>query len=378
MVIKTIPPVKPYFPFKDIQQIKDAVEKILKSGMLTLGDYVKKFEAEYAKICRVHHAIATSSGTSALEMALRAMKLKEGDEVLVPTNTFTATVASVIFAGGKPRLTDINPESLSIDAENVQKHLTQKTKGIIAVHIGGLICPEIKQIKEICEDHNLFLIEDAAHAHGSTINGDPAGSLGDIGCFSFYPTKVMTTSEGGMITTNKDDVAHIIKIMRDQGKESADSNIIIELGYNWRMNEISAAIGLAQLRRLNEIVAKRNQIAKLYEKGLSQLSGIRPQKIPPNMVTNFYKYIAFLKPEIDRDRFKQKLREQGVRCGGEVYWPPCHLQPIYQRLLGTKQGDFPISEEVTKRMICLPMFTQMTQEEVSYVLDKVRDVLQNI
>lgn len=378
MVIKKIFPVKPYFPPEDIQQIMDDTEKILKSGMLTSWNYVKKFETEYAKICRVQHAIATNSGTSALEMALRAMNLKDGDEVLIPTNTFTATVASVIFAGGKPMLTDINPESLCIDAENVQNCLTSKTKGVIVVHIGGLICPEIKEIKEICGDHDLFLIEDAAHAHGSTINGDLAGSLGDVGCFSFYPTKVFTTGEGGMITTDRDDVTHKVRILRDQGKKSAASNTIIELGYNWRMNEINAAIGLVQVRRLNEVITKRNRIAKLYEKGLSKLSGIRPQKIPSHMMTNFYKHVAFLDPNINRDEVKQKLRDQGVHCGGEVYWPPCHLQPIYQRLLGTKQGDLPISEEVTKRMICLPLYTALTQEEIDYVLEKVEAVLQSI
>ncbi|MGB9756278.1 MAG: DegT/DnrJ/EryC1/StrS family aminotransferase, partial [Candidatus Bathyarchaeales archaeon] len=204
---KIVPPVKPYFLKEDIEKIKTDVEKILQSGMLTLHTYTKEFENQFAKLCHVKHAIAVNSGTSALEIALRTMKVKAEDEVLVPTNTFSATATAVIFAGAKPKLTDINPENLCIDAENIQKNITSKTKGVITVHIGGLICPEIEEIKEICREENLFLVEDAAHAQGSTINQKPAGSLGDTGCFSFYPTKVMTTGEGGMITTNSDEVA---------------------------------------------------------------------------------------------------------------------------------------------------------------------------
>jgi dTDP-4-amino-4,6-dideoxygalactose transaminase len=285
-----IPPAKPYFLKEDIEEICDHVKKILTSGMLTLHTYTKEFEKEYAKLCNVKHAVAVSSGTAALEIALRCMKLKSDDEVLVPTNTFSATLAAVIFAGGKPVLTDINPETLCIGVKDVQEKLTDKTKGVIVVHVGGLICPEIKAIRELCKDHGLFLIEDAAHAHGSKIDGEPAGSLGDVGCFSFYPTKVMTTEEGGMITTNSDEVAEKAIILRDQGKESFTSNMIVELGYNWRMGEISAAIGLVQLKRLNEVIERRNMIARIYDQGFKRISGVKPLNIPQNILSNYYKY----------------------------------------------------------------------------------------
>lgn len=242
-------PVKLYFPKEDIEEIKVSVEKILQSGMLTLHTYTKESENRFAKLCNVKHAVAVNPGTSALEIALCTIKLKLGNEVLLPTNTFSATADAVIFAGAKPKLTDINPKTLCIDTENVQKSITPKTKGVIVVHIGGLICPEIEEIRELCQDKKLFLIEDAAHAHGSTINQKPAGSLGDIGCFSFYPTKVMTTGEGGMITTNNDEIAEKARILRDQGKASFNSNIIIELGYNWKLPEMGAALGLTQLRQ---------------------------------------------------------------------------------------------------------------------------------
>jgi dTDP-4-amino-4,6-dideoxygalactose transaminase len=370
-----IPPVKPYFPREDIESILGDVEKILISGMLTLGDFTKRFEAEYAKLCQVKRAVAVNSGTSAIEIALRALGLRKGDEVLVPTNTFSATAAVVVMVGGRPVFTDIDAESLCIDAENVQKYLTRKTKAVIAVHIGGLVCPEIKAIREICEDNNLFLIEDAAHAQGSLLDDKSAGSFGIAGSFSFYPTKVMTTGEGGIITTDDDKLAEKAVILRDQGKENFSSNIIVEVGYNWRMNEISAAIGLKQLRRLPEFIKQRNEIARYFDAELSKTSYVKPLRIPEKAVSNYYKYVAFVKPEISRDDFKQKLRQRGVRCSGEVYWPPLHMQPIYQRLLRVKEGDFPSAEEACRRHVCLPIYSQMTMEEARYVINKVKEAL---
>lgn len=375
MSFKRIPPVKPYFPQEDIELIQKEVEKILNSGMLTLGEYTKQFETEFAKLCSVRHAVAVNSGTSALEISLRTIGLKRGDEVLIPTNTFSATAAVVVLTGGKPVFTDIDEESLCMNSKNVQRYLTNKTKGVIAVHIGGLVCPEVNEIKELCEDHNLFLIEDAAHAHGSILGEKSSGSFGDAGCFSFYPTKVMTTGEGGMITTGRDEIVEKAMVLRDQGKESFNSNVIVEVGYNWRIDEISAAIGLTQVRRLPEFIKRRNEIAGYYNKELSELSGIEPLRVPKNAVTNYYKYIAFLSPEISRDDFKQRLREKGVRPSGEVYWPPLHMQPIYKRLLKVEEGDFPVAEDVCRRMVCLPIYSQMTLEEARYVAEKVKEVL---
>lgn len=371
--------MKLFFPREDVEQIKRDVEKILESGMLTLGDYTRRFEVEYARLCGVKHAVAVNSGTAALEIALRIVGLKSGDEVAVPTNTFSATASSVFFAGGKPVLTDINPDTLCLDSQNAQEYITRKTKAVIVVHIGGLVCPDVKEIKEICEDHhNLFLIEDAAHAHGSAIDGLPAGSLSDVGCFSFYPTKVLTTGEGGMITTNSEEVSEKARILRDQGKESFHSSRIVELGYNWRLPEISAALGLKQLKRLPEIVERRNKIAQYYDKKLNVLTGIKPMRKPPNIIHNYYKYVAFLDEDVDRDGFKRKLAEKGIKCGGEVYWPPLHLQPIYQKLLGTREGDFPVAEDVCKRMICLPIYTQMSIKDAEYVTERLEETLSEI
>jgi len=372
---KIVPPVKPYFLEGDIEKIKADIEKILQSGMLTLHTFTKEFENQFAKLCNVKNSIAVNSGTSALEISLRALNVKASDEVLVPTNTFTATAATVIFAGAKLKLTDINPETLCLDLDNVQKNVTSKTKAVIAVHIGGLICPEIEEIREFCRERKIFLVEDAAHAHGSKINQKTAGSLGDSGCFSFYPTKVMTTGEGGMITTNSDEIAEKARILRDQGKENFNSSIVVELGYNWRMPEISAAIGLAQIKRLPEIIEKRNMIARYYDEALKDIEGIKTSVTPPNILNNYYKYVVFLEDGLDREKVKDKLRAEGVKCSGEVYWPPLHLQPIYKKLLGTKEGDFPYAEDACKRMLCLPLYAQMTIEDAKYVVDKLRKTM---
>ena len=178
-----------------------------------------------------------------------------------------------------------------------------------------------------------------------------------------------------MITTNKEDLTRKAVILRDQGKENFSSNIIVELGYNWRIDEISAAIGLTQLRRLSEFIKQRKEIAKYYVRKLSKINGIEPLNTDGNAVNNYYKYVAFLSSDIPREGFKKKLREKGVRCGGEVYWPPLHMQPIYQHLLGLKKGDFPAAEEACNKMVCLPMYSQMTLKEAEYVIEKIEETL---
>lgn len=370
-----MPATKPYFPPEDVAQIQRDLATILASGMLTLGEFTRRFEEEYARLVGVRHALAVSSGTSALEIALRSVNLQPGDEVIVPTNTFTATVASILFAGGKPVMVDVNPETMCIDLANVKRSMSPRTRAVVVVHIAGIVCPDSLEIRQLCDDTGIFMVEDAAHSQGSEIAGRHAGAIGTAGCFSFYPTKVITTGEGGMVTTEDAKIAKKVAILRDQGKESFESNNIIEVGSNWRMDEVSAAIGLVQLKRLPEIIERRNALARIYDSKLLRSDRIKPVKIPPNVRSNYYKYVALLEPGINRDEFKARLRGAGVRCGGEVYWPPCHMQPVYRRLLGTKKGDFPVAEDVTQRMVCLPMFTQLSASEADFVAETVVDVL---
>jgi len=373
---EVIPPAKPYFTRVDIDEMKEHIERILESGKLTLGEYTRNFERQFADLVGVSHAIAVNSGTSALEIALRAHDLKQGDEVILPTNTFGATCAAVVFAGGTPVITDVAQSTMTIDAESVERAITPRTRGVIAVHIGGVICPEIERIREICDEKGLFLVEDAAHAHGSRIGSKGAGSLGSAGCFSFYPTKVITTGEGGMITTNSEEIASFAGIVRDQGKERFNSNVIVKLGYNWRMPEISAALGLLQLRRLQEFIQKRNAIAKVYDSGFDAM-GIERVMTPENQLNNYYKYTFFLPKNVNRDRFKTECRQRKVAYGGEVYWPPLHLQPAFRDFLD-KNARFDVADEWGSRMVNPPMFSQMTREQAEQVVDVTREVLSDL
>ena len=373
---RIVPPVKPYFPDEDIERVKSDVERILRSGMLTLHTYTREFERRFAELCGVKYAIAVNSGTSALEISLRAFNLKGGDAVIVPTNTFSATAAAVFFAGGRPVLTDIDPNSLCISADEVQEHITSKTRGVIVVHIGGLVCPEIREIREICEDEGLFLIEDAAHAHGSMFDGECAGSFGDCGCFSFYPTKVITTGEGGMITTNDDEIAEKARLIRDQGK--VKGNLIGAMGYNWRMTEFQAIVGLAQLRMLEEMIAGRRRVARLYDELVADIPILEPLVVPENVRHNYYKYILFLPKGRDPMELKQHMKSKyNVSLAGFVYEVPLHRQPVFKEYVDDP-NSYPVADDLCYRHIALPIYPQMTEEEAQYVVDSLKSSLREL
>ena len=261
----------PYFSEDSLNAISNQIRLMLKSGRLTDGPYAQEFEKKFAEYNNVKYAVAVNSGTAALDIALRYYKL-QGKEVIVPTNTFVSTPNSVIFAGGKPVFADMNPDTLGIDVEDVKRKVTEKTAGVIVVHIAGLLCPQINELKEFCEQKGLFLLEDSAHAHGATLDGRKAGTFGDVGCFSFYPTKVMTSGEGGMIITNNEILADQAKILRTCG-QNAHRDVVM-LGHNWRLNELNAIVGINQLEHLEEFLNKRNQVAGWYEETLSGLKAL--------------------------------------------------------------------------------------------------------
>jgi len=373
--IVKIPSASPFFDKESIQNILRDIESTLQGGVLTEGPHVKDFEEKFAKYLKVEHAIAVSSGTSALEISLRYFKLK-GREVIVPTNTFVATPNSVLFAGGKPIFADINKDTLCIDLNDIESKISSRTAGTIVVHIAGLICPQIKKIKELCEDHRIFLLEDSAHAHGATIEGEKAGSLGNAGCFSFYPTKVMTTGEGGMITTNDPKLAEESLCMRSHGQDK--QRRMVMLGHNWRMSEIAAIIGKYQLKNLEKIVCKRNEIAKKYEVELNKIDDIKLFKVPNNIRHSYYKYPVLLSNDIDREKLAYILQKEYNIETGNVYYPPCHLHPFYQENLGTKEGDLPAAEKVLKKVICLPMYVEMTEEIVKHISEALISSIEEI
>jgi dTDP-4-amino-4,6-dideoxygalactose transaminase len=363
----------PFFDEESISKILKGIESVLRSGVLTDGQHVKDFERLFAEYVGVEHAVAVSSGTSALEIALRYFELK-GREVIVPTNTFVATPNSVLFAGGRPVFADIREDTLCIDPDDVEKKISQRTAGVIVVHVAGLVCPQMKMIVDLCEDNGLFLLEDAAHAHGAMIDGEKAGALADAGCFSFYPTKVITTGEGGMITTDCSGLAEKARCMRTHGLNS--QRLMVMMGHNWRMSEIAAVIGKHQLDTVENFVSKRNKIAEKYESALREVDGASLFRVPANIRHSYYKYPVKLDESLSVGRLSHIMREKYGIETGNVYYPPCHLHPYYRENFGTGEGDLPTSERVLRKVLCLPMHYGMTDKDVTYVSEALRQSIE--
>jgi dTDP-4-amino-4,6-dideoxygalactose transaminase len=370
-----IPPAKIYFSAEDRQVILQQIDEALVSGQLTLGKHVKAFEECFAQKIGARYAVAVNSGTSSLEIPLRIFAVRD-KTVLVPTNTFFATPAAVIHAGGKPRFVDADPATLAISLEGIKSRLTEDTACVIVVHIAGIVTPELPAIRDFCKERGLFLLEDAAHAHGSSLNEQAAGTFGDAASFSFYPTKVMTSAEGGMIVTNDQRIYEEALIYRDQGKADFLTNAHTRLGYNWRMSEPHAIIGHSQLSHLEEFVTARNRIARIYDEGLPEISGLTPLSLPPTIRSNYYKYIALLDASLDRGALKKLLREvYGVGLSGEVYEAPCHVQPVFADYA---DREFPVAVDICRRHICLPLYVTMTDDEAHYVLDSLRAAIRTV
>lgn len=359
------------FPDEDREEILRQIDECLRSGQLTLGAIGRQLESEFAELHGARHAISVSSGTSAIEIPLRA-KGVQGKEVLVQANTFFATAAAALSAGARIRFIDCDPATMAMDPAALEAAIGPDTAGVIVVHIGGLVTPAIADIQRICDEHGLFLFEDAAHAHGSSLDGRMAGTFGFAGSFSFYPTKVMAGGEGGMIITDDDTIADEAKIYRDQGKASFLTNDHTRLGYNWRMSEPHAAITLSQLHRLPEFIAHRQHVAARYDAALAD-GPVRPLAVPGNAGCNYYKYVAFLPDGADRTTVKKRLREEyEVGLSGEVYDTPLHLQPVFQPWA---DGPLPGAEQLCARHVCLPVSAVMTDDQVDLVVTALQEVL---
>jgi dTDP-4-amino-4,6-dideoxygalactose transaminase len=367
-----IPPAKIEFLPEDRAWIAERIGEVLSTGRLTLGEYGARFEEKFARCCGCQHAIAVNSGTSALEIILRIMGV-DGKDVLVPTNTFFATAAAVVHAGGRPVLVDMDPRSFGIRPEDVEKCLTTKTTGLLVVHIGGIVSSRMPDLQEFAERKGLWLVEDAAHAHGSSFDGKMAGAFGVAGSFSFYPTKVMTSAEGGMIVTADDRIAQEARIYRDQGKAAFTQNAHIRMGYNWRMSEPHAIIGLKHLERLPSMISDRAKIARIYDRGLEGCRNLLPLSIPSGGKGNYYKYIVVLEKKVDRAVLKGLLRERyGISLSGEVYEAPLHQQPI---LAPYASSSLEVSEDYCARHICLPIFSGMREQDAHRVVRALREII---
>lgn len=362
---RKIPPARVQFSAEDRAWITEKIDEVLSSGMLTLGRYGREFERRFAALCGVKHAVSVSSGTAALEIALRAVGVA-GKEVIVPTNTFFATAAAVVHAGARPIFIDMDAASFAIRPEEVERALTSRTAAVVVVHIGGLVSERVPELAELCRRKGIPLIEDAAHAHGSSLHGTMAGAFGLAAAFSLYPTKVMTSAEGGMLVTNDDRIAEEAVIYRDQGKASFLVNAHTRMGYNWRMSEPHAIIGLRHLERLPEMIADRQRIAALYDEALAGFQRLKPLRVPAGGVSNYYKYIVVIQERRNRAELKRELRERfGVSLSGEVYEEPLHKQPVFAPYAG---APLPVAEDLCARHICLPIYSGMDDEEAQQVI----------
>lgn len=365
----------PYFVPWLTEDDRKSIEKVFKQRWLTNGPILKKFEEKFQKFIETKYSLGVTSGTHALHLAVRSLELKSTDEVIVPTLTFAATANAVLYCGAKPILTDIDYESMNISSKEIEKRITKKTKAIIVVHYGGQPC-DMDQIIQLSKKHNLKIIEDCAHALGSTYKSKKCGSIGDLGCFSFFPTKIITTGEGGMISTNNQKFSEKIKLLKSQGMSvSANEREtkaqwkydIVELGYNYRLDEFRSALGLSQFNRVNIINQLRIKIAKKYDAYLEKVNGIIIPKKYDDRKNIYHLYTIKITKEfpINRDELFQKLFSKGV--GASVQYYPLHLMTYYRKKLKIKSNCFPNANKLKDQIISLPIFPTMTINELNYV-----------
>ena len=375
---KEIPILRLNYSRSEKKNISEGINKILNSGYLTMSKNVFQFEKLFAKYIGVKYAVAVNSGTSALEIPLRALNV-EGKSIIIPTNTFMATPLAAIHAGAKVIFADISEKTLSIQAKEIEKKITKDTVGIILVHIGGIISHEWTKIKKICASKKIFILEDAAHAHGSKINNKYAGNLGIAAAFSFYPTKILTTGEGGMITTNEKKLYQKFLILRDHGKQNPLLNVHTELGSNWRLSEIQGLLGVQQVKKAKNIISERIKIASIYDKVLKNTPNIRLLEIPSYIKSSYYKYIIFVNKNI-RNKVKKMMYEKfGISLPGEVYNHLCHSQPVFKKYKSKiiKKGDysFKIAKKISAEQLCLPLYAGLKKYEIRYIVNSLKKTI---
>lgn len=367
--MKKIPLAKPYITQDEI----NAVTEVLTSGILSIGPKIEEFEKMMAEYIGVKHAIGVNSGTSGLHLIVKALGITQGDEVITTPFSFVASANCILFEGATPVFVDIDEKTLNIDIDKIEEKITEKTKAILVVDVFGHP-NDMNRINEIARKYNLKVIEDSCEAIGSSYTGIKSGSMADAAVFAFYPNKQITTAEGGMIVTNDDEVAELCRSMRSQGRSITGTWLHHErLGYNYRLSELHAALGIEQMKKLDTIISKRNEIAEKYNELLGEIDWIETPYIHTDVTTmSWFVYVIKVKQGINRDRVMEKLQEQGISC--KPYFTPIHHQPFYQEIYGYKKGDFLITDDVGDRAIALPFYTELTDEEIQYVTKTLKNL----
>jgi perosamine synthetase len=361
-----IPVATPVLAGREKEYVADCME----SGWISsAGKYVELFEAEFAKFCGVRHAVSCCNGTAALHLALAALGVGPGDEVIVPTLTFVATANAVTYCGARPVFVDSEPETWNLDPSHVAAMITPRTKGIIAVHLYGNPV-DMDALRALASRHGLFLLEDAAEAHGALYKGRRAGSLGDVAAFSFYGNKIIATGEGGMVTTDNDALAARVRLLRGQGMDAERRYWFPVIGYNYRMMNIPAAIGLAQLERAAWHIGRRREIAVAYKRLLGDVSGLHWQAEREWTRHAYWMSTVILEggDADDRDRLTARLYEEGVETRPVFY--PLHSLPPYRE--AARGEEFPVAERLSRRGFSLPTWAGLSEDDLSYVCERLR------
>jgi perosamine synthetase len=360
-----IPISQPSITQKEIDYVTNAIKS---RWVSSLGEYIDKFEKKFAEYCGVKYALTTSNGTTALHLALVSLGIKENDEVIIPDLTFIATANAVRYTGAKVVTVDIEEDTLCINPVEIEKAITPNTKAIIPVHLYGHPA-NMQEINKIAKKYNLYVIEDAAEAHGAEINGKKVGSFGDIGTFSFYGNKIITSGEGGMVTTNNKELYEKMKYLRDHAMSKEKRYWHTEIGYNYRMTNLQASLGLAQLERIEELLNKKREIFKWYKEYLKDIPNIKL-----NFQKNEYKNVYWMicleimgYDENKRDDLMKKLKEKGI--DSRPYFYPISDMPMY------KKADTPIAHKVYQRGINLPSYYKLMKENVEYICKNLKGLL---
>ncbi len=362
-----------------------AVVDVLRGDWLTTGPKVAEFEEAFARFVGANFAVAVSSGTAALHAAMYALGIGPGDEVIVSPMTFAASANCVVFQGGKPVFADVDQDTLLIDPNQVATKITSRTKAIIAVDYAGQPC-EYDTLNKIAKKYKLSLVADACHALGGNYKGRPVGSLADLNTFSLHPVKHITTGEGGMITTDDPELAQRMRIFRNHGIATEHSQRMdqgtwyyemAELGYNYRLTDFQCALGMSQLRKLEKWVIGRQEIAHRYDRGFAESLEISPLAVRPEVSHAYHLYVIRLELErlqVNRARVFTALRAENI--GVNVHYIPVHLHPFYRKRFGTKPGDCPVAESAYERIISLPIFPTMTNQNIDEVIEASFKVMQ--
>ncbi len=363
-----IPLAKPYITDED----KKAILEVLAAPFLSLGPKLPEFERVMANYAGRKYAVAVNSGTSALHLAVKALGIKEGDEVITTPFSFIASANCILYEGAKPVFVDIEEDTFNIDPQKIESAITERTKAILPVDVFGYPC-RWDEIISIAQRYDLRIIEDSCEALGSEYKGRRCGSFGDISAFAFYPNKQITTGEGGVLLTDNEEIYELCKSWRNQGRGESDEWLTFErLGYNYRIDEMSCALGISQMKRIEEILKRRKEVAGYYKELLGDVEEIQlPKELPYPGKVSFFVYVIRIKK---RDEVMRKLQERGIQCR-PYFYPPIHLQPFYKNSFGYKEGDFPIAEKVSREALAIPFYTEMTFEEAKIVSDTIREAL---